>query len=289
MNQEVSSNMGNIKSKSTTKNRTFLLNNSSKIIVENMENSSDLLNLNYFHNKVVEDDLKSIYPKSFGKSKNFQIKSSTLTWIPYNKNTACKSQNEKYVKNNLTVMSKPSASNLRGIKLSTMKTPVYRRYSKNKLDPEMIKMTNITKGEQVIMNYNVCQILIKTLCFCCQSNKGKMKQRLYERGFKKIINDMDVLNYIRKMHEIDILKYLLLNKKQISLFNFISKPSVSLVSKNQLIDSFQEKFDVKFNKDDIDTLDKNFHEIINIENHSRFDKKLLKVVASEIDNLIMDV
>lgn len=259
----------------------------------NMDNSSDILNLNVLPK--IHEDLKSKIQSNhsnLAKSKNSKFKPSVMTWMPRDKNSESKFHDEESVKNNLTVITNPSAINLRRHKFSNnMKVPVFRKYSKNKLDPEIIKMTRISKEnlQQVSMSYNVCQIILKTICCCCRTSKTKVKEKLYDRGYKKILNDMDVLTYIRKMHEIDILKYLLLNKKQISLFNFISKPSVSLQSKTQIIDAFQEKFEVKFNKDEIDILDKNFHEMIRRENPSRFDKKLFKLVASEIDNLIIDV
>ena len=38
----------------------------------------------------------------------------------------------------------------------------------------------------------------------------------------------DIYTYFKKIQEIDILKYLLLDKNQVKLFNFLSRPSVSL-------------------------------------------------------------
>lgn len=165
------------------------------------------------------------------------------------------------------------------------KTPIFRKLSRNVVDKD--NSDSPYKTEQITMNYNVCQILLKTFCCCFQGKKYRMKQKLFERGYKKFSYDMDILTYIRKMHEMDILKYLILNAQQITLFNFLSKPSVSLLSNNELIDSLPEKFDVKFNKEEIDALHNNFNEMIVCNYQSKFDKKLLTLVASEIDNLTM--
>ena len=78
------------------------------------------------------------------------------------------------------------------------------------------------------------------------------------------------------MHEIDIMKDLLLDEKQIHLFNFVSKPSVSLMSKNEVVETLQEKFNTDFNKEEIDNLYDIFHEMANFEIKSEIDKKPYK-------------
>jgi hypothetical protein len=215
---------------------------------------------------------------------------NTSTWVPIN-NNLLKIPDEKEVRNKMNIAPVATKSlfniNRRKTKSHTDKVPIFQKLSKNKVDPEMVKI--VKSREKIAMNYNVCQILVKTFCCCFQGKRDKMKQRLFERGYKKFSYDMDILTYIRKMHEIDILKYLLFNNQQTSLFNFVSKPSVSLISKNELIDSLPEKFDVKFNKNEIDLLHKYFHEMIVSNYQSKFDKKLLKLVASEIDNLTMGI
>ena len=40
---------------------------------------------------------------------------------------------------------------------------------------------------------------------------------------------LDVLTYVKKVQEIDILKYLLLDKDQVKMFNFLTKPTISMI------------------------------------------------------------
>lgn len=96
---------------------------------------------------------------------------------------------------------------------------------------------------------------------------------------------MNITSYLKKMHKIDLIKYLVLSEKQVDLFNFVSKPSVSLIGTNQLTESLIEKFNLKFNKDDIDKLFISFNDLLDVNNKSEIDNKLLKIVASEIDHL----
>lgn len=180
-----------------------------------------------------------------------------------------------------------TSSNKGKFKANMERLPVYKRLSMFKYDPEMLRMSAMNKT-RITMNYNVCQILIKTFCWCCPGNKAVLRQKLYDRGYKNLSYDMNILTYIRKMHEVDIIKHLIFNENEICLLNFISKPSVSLVSKNEISDSLQQKFDVEFNKEEIDKLHKSFHDIIVNDRQTESDRKLLKIVASEIDNLTVD-
>jgi hypothetical protein len=90
------------------------------------------------------------------------------------------------------------------------------------------------------------------------------------------------------MHEIDILKYLLLNDKQIYLFNFISKPSVSLLSKHEMSSTMEQKFSTNFTKEEIDKMHESFTDLVKREWKREIDIKLLKMVASEVDHLTYD-
>jgi hypothetical protein len=74
--------------------------------------------------------------------------------------------------------------------------------------------------------FNNFEIIFRN-CKCRNKSLG-IKNQLYERATQKLNYYFDVFTYIKKMQEIDIIKYLLLDQDQVKLFNYISKPSVSL-------------------------------------------------------------
>lgn len=141
---------------------------------------------------------------------------------------------------------------------------------------------------KVRMNYNVCQIFRKFLCKCFQNDTERLKNILYLSGHQKYVQHMNILNFISKMHEIDLIKYLLLDDSRINLFNFLNKPSISLVSKNPIVDSFQTKFNFEFDNKSVENLYKYYTEIKAIENKSDLDKKLLDIVYFELNNLVSE-
>lgn len=125
------------------------------------------------------------------------------------------------------------------------------------------------------------------MCICFRSYEEKYKTEIFKKGKKMIKYHMNILSYIRKMQEIDILKYLLLDDDQIKLFNFLSKPSVSLIDKKDIYDNLVQKFNVDINREEIDKIYGSFKDLSNKNILSDVDKKLLKFFSDEVENLIL--
>jgi hypothetical protein len=96
------------------------------------------------------------------------------------------------------------------------------------------------------VNFNCFEIICRKCP--CRSKTLSLKNKFYKKASKKIEYYFDIFTYVKKMQEIDIMKYLLLDKDQIKLFNFLSKPSISMaysdsddiyqtVQKNRIIQS----------------------------------------------------
>ena len=76
------------------------------------------------------------------------------------------------------------------------------------------------------IKYNSYEIILR---YCpCKTKNFNLKEKLHKKATKKVNNYFDIFTYVNKMQEIDLIKYLLLNKDQVKLFNFISKPSISM-------------------------------------------------------------
>jgi hypothetical protein len=99
---------------------------------------------------------------------------------------------------------------------------------------------------------------------------------------------MNVISYITKMNDMDLLKYLFLNRQQIDLFNFLSKPSVSLTSRFELTEALQEKFSSDFNKEEINRMYSSYNSLTANINPGELDRKLMNIVISEVERLTCD-
>lgn len=65
-----------------------------------------------------------------------------------------------------------------------------------------------------------------------QSNKS-VRHQLIRKAEKTYNEDLDLVNLMRKLHDLDKLKILLLDEDQLVLFNFLSKPVINIDMLNE--------------------------------------------------------
>jgi hypothetical protein len=72
-----------------------------------------------------------------------------------------------------------------------------------------------------------CFEYLRYLCrkLCC--SKKTDKEKLIEKAEEAFINELDVVHIVRKLQEIENLKLLMLEKDQMVLFNYITKPVIT--------------------------------------------------------------
>lgn len=80
--------------------------------------------------------------------------------------------------------------------------------------------------------YEIYPTDIISRLICCKVCKSNKKHLIFENAERKFDHNLDMVTYMKKMQELDIIKYLLLDKNTLQLVNFISKPCVSLSSKS---------------------------------------------------------
>jgi hypothetical protein len=139
------------------------------------------------------------------------------------------------------------------------------------------------------LSFNFLEIIFGRIC--C-NKKLTMKKQLFEKSREKLHYYMDVHTYIKKMQEIDILKFLLLNDDQRTLFNFIAKPSISLTNRNN--DKFlhneilqNQQIGYNLNKEEIKEIMKSYKHIYeNIESGGNLSKKIVSLFNNEIAHLL---
>lgn len=112
----------------------------------------------------------------------------------------------------------------------------------NKIEDNKYSKTHnsLTKGRKLSnpLKITTCELISNYVC--CRNIKEKKK--IFNIAEEKFNNNIDVLTYQRKMLEIDILKYLILDKDLLEIMNFISKPTVSYKKNNRNDDEMTEFF-----------------------------------------------
>jgi hypothetical protein len=132
--------------------------------------------------------------------------------------------------------------------------------------------------------------VLKLKLNCCTKNHVKSDvEKILSIGKEKMFFYLDILTYIRKMQELDILKYLLLSGDHLNLFRFLSKPLISSndiscsVYKDFLLE--QKKF-LTLDKDDIDVIRESYSKIYQNYEKCSVDEKLINLVDAEIESLM---
>ena len=123
---------------------------------------------------------------------------------------------------------------------SSQKTMKRKHKSTSKELKELIRGQNIFVGkipnekpfkkeEQNFLKLNIFQIICNVFCFWC-SPRIKRKRILLLQAENKINYYMDIITYIKTIQEFELLKDMLLDKKSLKLFEFLSKSAMKIVN-----------------------------------------------------------
>ncbi len=132
---------------------------------------------------------------------------------------------------------------------------------------------------------NFCDFL--SIIFCCQ---GKNKKDIYTKAEKKIFYNIDILTYIKKMQELEIIKYMLLGENTLKLVNFISKPGISYIDRGEENNPFfynGQEFDVtpNYNKD-LKEIKAVYKDIKANKEMTEAEKKIIKLFENQVSEIV---
>ena len=116
--------------------------------------------------------------------------------------------------------------------------------------------------------------------------KLKMKINLTNKGNKNIYFQLDILTYIKNNQTLEILTYILLEPYQRTILKFLSKPSISLVNKLNIMEQLTEDIYIGINENELNEFCKKFNYLQNINSKNKIEKRLLHLVNVEMSNLL---
>jgi hypothetical protein len=177
--------------------------------------------------------------------------------------------------------------------------------STNNDDKKLGENKNFNRAKQTLFNLNFqkkrkeisfsfCEIISAYFCWCiCLKifskseyiKKLKLKKSLYNKSQYAISNFFDITYIINKLEEFEKLKLVILDSKQIALFNFISKELISLDEskiKNHYLSSMRGFTKNKENMTNlIIELRQRIRNSSNVNVVGNIDKKLLNLLNDE--------
>ena len=162
-------------------------------------------------------------------------------------------------------------------KMYSNKIPLKKRNSDLIYAEKNIKFINdLEKGYNLIKT-NIFEFII-IFFFKCYSSK---KRKYIIDTSKKIFLELDILNYLKKINQIELIKNCLFNNKLKDSVNFISKPFFTIYKKEYLKNYYNYRSNY-FSKDEINIFIKNSKDLLN----NQFDNKIELNLMNMIKNLI---
>ena len=277
-----------INDKIEEENQENILNSSRPIINEKQEeekNKQSLLKLrdikseNSNNNEQQSDNINiesiSSYKSNNEKEKNFQ------TFVHYN---FYPKENDN-LDFNIKIKNNENENNSFFEKIKTEDNLNNNR--NNNIFKNNIKDVNINDNDdENLGKFSPIEYIFSSFFYC--SKKRKRRHFIIKKCEYKIHYYLDIYTYIKKMQEIDLLKYCLFDDNQINLFKYLSTPPIKISEKNKGIYKEFEEQQVncmKIDKKEVDGLFSSYLEIAKKNDLTFEDVKLLRLVKAEIEFL----
>ena len=120
----------------------------------------------------------------------------------------------------------------------------------------------------------------------CKSQKTKIKYEIFKKASNYMLNYINIFSFIKKLVDIEKLKSILLNNHQITLFNYIAKPKISLISNQFTENDIFLKNDQNNNNENITQVIHNYYnELKRNGNLSLIDYRLYSYLDDDLKTL----
>ncbi len=136
------------------------------------------------------------------------------------------------------------------------------------------------------IKHNFFEIIIYFIFPCCSCKKLNEKNILFDKGKKQLFFQLDILSYLRKAQQIELINYVLLEPGESIVLEFLSKPLISYSKHNNI----HKKIALGYNKisesKEIVNFVKYYNYLFNKKNKSNIEKRLLNLSTIQIKSIV---
>ena len=141
-------------------------------------------------------------------------------------------------------------------------------------------------NNQIDVKMNFFEIIIKYLVPCIKWAQFQIKRKLFNSGFNKLCFQLDVLTYLKKIQEIELIKYILLEPSMYNMIHFLAKPSISVSNQKNPFDYLELQYNVDVNEKEIN----DFYDYLKYLNEksdkTNSEKRLIDFSVLQLNNLL---
>ena len=114
----------------------------------------------------------------------------------------------------------------------------------------------------------------------------KKKLNLSNKGKRNLFFQLDILTFIKNTQTLEILTYILLEPYQRTMLKFLSKPSISLVNKLNIMEHLTDNIYIDINDEELNEFCTMFKYLQNSNSKNNIEKRLFQLVNLEMNNLL---
>ena len=129
------------------------------------------------------------------------------------------------------------------------KNSLIKNLKNDKKSNENINVKDIG-NKNFTFTFNIFEIIISSFCKCCMTKELTLKKNINNKATELLYNKLDIITYIRNMILLDVINETLLGDDKKEIFNFISRPLLSIQKdeKYDLSQFYQHYSEKDFNK-----------------------------------------
>ena len=154
--------------------------------------------------------------------------------------------------------------------------------NKEKISKENIKVENIQK-KNLTFTFNIFEIIISSFCKCCITKELTLKKNINNKATELLYNKLDIVTYIRNMILLDVINEILLGDDKKDIFNFISRPLLS-IQKDEKYNNSQ--FYQHYNENDFNKFYNAISEIMQKSEKKEIEKNLIILVNKNLKEFL---
>jgi hypothetical protein len=136
------------------------------------------------------------------------------------------------------------------------------------------------------IKHNFFEIIIYFIFPCCSCKKLNEKNILFDKGKKQLFFQLDILSYLRKAQQIELINYVLLEPGESIVLEFLSKPLISYSKHNNIYKKIALGYNKISESKEIVNFVKYYNYLFNKKNKSNIEKRLLNLSTTQIKSIV---
>ena len=166
-----------------------------------------------------------------------------------------------------------------------LKTQSNKNNNKDSIN-DIVKINNNIVFSSI--KHNCYEMIIYFICPYCAFKKLKEKNILFKKGKKQLFFQLDIITYLRKVQQIELLNYILLDPGKKIILDFLSKPLISYNKENNFYNKIALGYSNNITENEIENFIKYYKDLFCKENKDNIEKRLFKLSKIYIKSFIKD-